>query len=362
MIQMLEARHVKEISSAMKGRTVLITGASGVVGQALIEKLGDTKTFCLVHQTPVNGENLISVQSNITQPNLGLTNQQFNELASQVDAIIHSAAITDFSAPEEIIHRTNVNGTKHILELAATAEAPLYYISTAFAHVHSHDNDDSSHNAYEVSKQESERVVRESGLPHVIVRPSVVVGNANTGAIANFQGFHSLLTLFVKGFLPVAPALPDAQLDFIPQDSVAEAVVALVEHRIEQGEYWLTAGSDALTLQELVDVCIDNGERLLGRAVEKPRMVGPEMFDRLIRPVFLPALPAHRRRIIEQALQLAKYLYMTEPFPTSFPTLGQELNVAPLPNLKHVLVRNLEYLVQKNKLARNKAKKQLADA
>jgi hypothetical protein len=53
---------------------------------------------------------------------------------------------------------------------------------------------------------------------------------------------------------------------------------------------------------------------------------------------------------------------MTEPFPTSFPTLGQELNVAPLPNLKHVLVRNLEYLVQKNKLARNKAKKQLADA
>ena len=36
-------------------RTVLLTGASGVVGHALLPRLRDLDVVCLVHRSPVSG-------------------------------------------------------------------------------------------------------------------------------------------------------------------------------------------------------------------------------------------------------------------------------------------------------------------
>jgi hypothetical protein len=36
-------------------RTVLLTGASGVVGRALLDRLPDMDVICLVHRRPVTG-------------------------------------------------------------------------------------------------------------------------------------------------------------------------------------------------------------------------------------------------------------------------------------------------------------------
>jgi len=38
--------------------TVLLTGASGVVGRALLRRLGDLDVVCLVHRSPVSGPNV----------------------------------------------------------------------------------------------------------------------------------------------------------------------------------------------------------------------------------------------------------------------------------------------------------------
>ena len=42
-------------------RTVLLTGASGVVGRALLPRLRDFDVVCLVHRSPVSGPNVTAV-------------------------------------------------------------------------------------------------------------------------------------------------------------------------------------------------------------------------------------------------------------------------------------------------------------
>src|SRR6516165_7615751 len=78
-------------------RTVLLTGASGVVGRALLQRLGDFSVVCLVHRSPVSGPNVTTVRGDIASPMLGLAEQAYAELAAKVDAVIHCAAITDFN-------------------------------------------------------------------------------------------------------------------------------------------------------------------------------------------------------------------------------------------------------------------------
>src|SRR5262249_42582623 len=153
----------------------------------------------------------------ITRPRFGLSHAEFGALAQRIDYVVHAAAITDFTQAEEVIFRTNVHGIHNVLELASAAQAPLFHISTAFLHPCRHTVDASDLSAYVLSKRDGERIVQESGLPHTIVRPSVVVGDSKTGAMKKFQGLHLMLGLLLKSSLPIIPVSPQYYLDFVPQ-------------------------------------------------------------------------------------------------------------------------------------------------
>src|ERR1700760_3501657 len=53
--------------------TVLLTGASGVVGRALLRRLRDLDVVCLVHRSLVSGPNVTTVAGDIAKPMFGLT-------------------------------------------------------------------------------------------------------------------------------------------------------------------------------------------------------------------------------------------------------------------------------------------------
>jgi len=108
-------------------RTVLLTGASGVVGRALLPRLGDFDVVCLVHRSPVSGPNVTTVLGDIAKPMLGLAEQAYMELAAKVDAVIHCAAVTDFSRTDGSLEATNIAGTEHMASFAAAANAVLSY-------------------------------------------------------------------------------------------------------------------------------------------------------------------------------------------------------------------------------------------
>jgi hypothetical protein len=74
-----------------------------------------------------------------------------------------------------------------------------------------------------------------------------------------------------------------------------------------------------------------------------PRFVPPDMFDRLIGPVFLDALPVRIRRNVVRMLEFfATYLRSGEIKPSSLDQLVS-LGVRPLPDQRESLRNNVKY-------------------
>jgi nucleoside-diphosphate-sugar epimerase len=323
-------------------RTVLLTGASGVVGRALLRRLRGFDVVCLVHRSPVSGPNVTTVSGDIAEPMFGLAQRAYLELAAKTDAVIHCAAITDFNRTDGSLEATNIAGTEHVAAFAATAGAVLYHVSTAFAHTTADGDRGRTAIGYASSKLAAEEAVRSSGVPHVILRPSVVIGDSVTGEITAFQGLHQVAAGIFAGIVPMIPFDPAWPIDFVPADVVADAIACTVERRVSAGEFWISAGEAALRLDESVAVAVSLAHDL-GVNVDMPRFVPPDMFDRLIGPVFLDALPGKIRRNVLRMLEFfTTYLQSGQVKPSSLDSLVA-LGAKPLPDQRESLRNSLRY-------------------
>lgn len=329
-------------------KRVLLTGASGVLGQAVLERCDPEHTTCLLHHNavPTRGEWLAGT---ITDTNFGLSRSEYDELARRVDVIVHCAAITDYSAPEREMSAVNVEGVKHVLEFASRAGAHLYHVSTAFVlrTLEEHETWRAPSSrwwdpaVYLESKRIGDQLVADSGLPAAIVRPSLTFGDSATGATARFQGVHTVMRAFFSNNLPLVPALPEARIDYLPTNVLGELVARLTDLRLT-GDLWLTAGDEALTASEMMRIGTDYlAEK--GIAVAPPRMVAPDMMERLIIPVFLPELPRRLRRRYEQLLVLAPLFFHEDPYPSDLRTLERTLDTSFDLHLAGSLINALEY-------------------
>ena len=323
-------------------RTVLLTGASGVVGSALLERLREMDVVCLVHRSPVAGPNVTTVRGDVARPMFGLGGQAYAELAARVDAVIHCAAVTDFNRVDGSLEATNIAGTEHVAAFAAAANAVLYHVSTAFVHATVDGDRGRTAIGYASSKSAAEDVVRSSGVPHVILRPSIVIGDSVTGEIAAFQGLYKVVAGILAGAAPMIPFDPGWPIDFVPADVVADVIACAVEKRVSTGEFWISAGEKALRLDEGVAVVMEFA-RGLGVSVDAPRFVPPEMFDRLIGPVFLDALPRRIRWNVLRMLEFfTTYLQSGETKPSSLDQIVA-LGARPLPDQRESLRNSLRY-------------------
>jgi len=337
----------------MSHRTIFLTGASGVVGQALIEKLDPGSVICLVRQTAIPQAGVETIAGDISLPRFGWSSAQWNDVAGRIDCVVHAAALTDFHKPDDRVMQTNVDSLENIFELTAAARVPLYHFSTAFVRP-TPLSGTKEELAYAVSKREGERLVRESGLPHVIIRPSIVIGDSVSGVIARFQGFHNVLGGVLDGFLPIVPASRGAFIDCIPQDVVADTVIALINDGHTGGEYWITAGERALTTTRICEI-LDKFVTSLGGSFTYPRFVSPDMVDRLLRPVFLPALPISLQKRFQRLLKISAYLLIEDRFSSSLPELAPRLHLAPLPDLETSVLRGLAYWANASGFAKRAA-------
>ena len=66
-------KHLRQVGGPRSTqRTILLTGASGVLGQALLPRLAGNDVVCLTHRRPVDGASLRSVRGDLTRPGLAL--------------------------------------------------------------------------------------------------------------------------------------------------------------------------------------------------------------------------------------------------------------------------------------------------
>lgn len=333
--------------SGIARRTVLLTGASGVVGRALLQRLRDFDVVCLVHRSPVRGPHVTTVPGDIAKPMFGLAERAYLDLAARVDAVIHCAAVTDFNRTDGSLEATNIAGTEHMAAFAAAAEAVLYHVSTAFVDTTVDGDRGRTAIGYAASKSAAEKIVRSSGVPHVILRPSVIIGDSDTGEIAAFQGLHQVVAGLFAGIVPMIPFDSRWPIDFVPVDIVADAIACVVENRVSEGEFWISAGDKALSLDEGVAAVVEFA-RSLGVRMDMPRFVPPEMFDRLIGPVFLDALPSRIRRNVLRMLEFFTiYLQSGKTKPSSLDRLVA-FGARPLPDQRESLRNSVQYWAARN--------------
>jgi long-chain acyl-CoA synthetase len=321
---------------------VLITGVTGFVGMAVLARWlerSERRVYALVRATDQDqaSARLRSVLDQVTddseryegramavcadleQPALGLRWEQTERLAREVTVIVHCAASVSFTLGLDEARRINVLGTRRVLELADLCEQRgglerLTYVSTAYvagtyAGIFREDDFDSGQdfrNPYEQSKFEAERAVRERArrLSVQIVRPSIVVGERESGWTAAFNVLYTPLKAFARGAYRVVPADYDAPVDVVPVDYVADAIVELSRGGGE-GTYHLVAGPRATTtLGRLAELA----SRRFGR--RPPRAIPRALYSHLIHPLALVLARGRQRAALRRSEVFFPYFSM----------------------------------------------------
>ncbi|MDQ2821163.1 MAG: SDR family oxidoreductase [Pseudomonadota bacterium] len=307
-------------SNATK-KKVFLTGGAGVLGAALIDVLAQScELICLTHKSPIRHPLVQVVQGDITAPCFGWEAARFGAFARSLDWIIHSAAITRLEGDGDEIARTNVVGTVNMLALAEQGNVPLYHISTAFAQECDYYDGVAPQTSYEAAKRHAETLVEQAPVRTAIFRPSIIIGDAHDGAMPAFQGFHLTLALLMSGVLPVWPSPAAAHVDVIARDLVAMCIKSALERELVGQHFNLCSGAAAPTVEQVVQLLADVAAAA-GRPFNRPKCMHPDVFERLIKPVFLPTFPPAFQPVLERAALMCRYSTLRTPLVSSLAQL-----------------------------------------
>ena len=187
--------------------THLVTGATGYVGRVLVRHLLKSgELVCVLirgdegsAQHRVSelfpgyrlryGDRFMVLAGDVTLPDLGIPRPPAFGIGQRNLNVWHAAANLSFSEGDrDLVMRTNVEGTRNVLNFANRHASKLYYVSTAFVcgdrksvfREGDLDVGQGFHNHYEKSKFLAEKLVREEcSVEYVVFRPSVIVGEAS---------------------------------------------------------------------------------------------------------------------------------------------------------------------------------------
>lgn len=143
--------------------------------------------------------------------------------------MVHSAASLKFRETNGEPWRTNLTGTQEVLRfISETGLSGLHYISTAYvcgqtdgiAYELPIAHDVRHRNVYEKSKFQAEQLVLEANLPQppTILRPSIIIGDSQTGYTSTFHGIYLPLRQAVAlqaGGLKAGAWTPEATPDLV---------------------------------------------------------------------------------------------------------------------------------------------------
>lgn len=289
----------------MNSRHHLVTGATGFVGGALVLELlrrTDARVTCVVRPrggrsaqerledslsaaagaygdddlVPLIADRCRALAGDVTEDRCGVDTVDL----APVDEVWHAAASLDFEERRKAeILRDNLDGTRHVLDLAEALETACFnYVSTAYVAgmrtgwipAEPVPAGTTTNNAYEYSKIRAEAAVLAAGFARTrILRPSIVIGHSRTLAATSFTGMYG----FVNGlsaaraevrrhlgdmlvFRPLRiRAEADARINFLPVDLVVGAAVGISLADGDSGVYHLANSSQPTVAESLSTLC-----------------------------------------------------------------------------------------------------------
>jgi len=283
-----------KIRDFYRGKSILITGSTGFLGKVLLHKLlrechHIQKIYLLIRpkkgiapkdrldamldveifqdwkkNQPDRFAKLVPINGDISEPNMGLSEEDHNTLTENVSIVYHSAASVRFNEPIEIALKMNLHGTAAMLELARKMSKleVFVHVSTAYSHCYMNTSieerfyvgnlhtqqsfwdivlsDDGRKmeiddlqkycNTYTCAKNITESYISRycQDLPVVIVRPSIVCASWKEpipGWVDNQSALTGMIAAVQAGLLRSMLVSRDKVIDLVPVDVVINTMI-----------------------------------------------------------------------------------------------------------------------------------------
>lgn len=255
---------------------ILVTGATGFIGSALIRHITHVRGFSVVGlvRSIKDINNNDACEFRLGQ--IGSSNTK-NINLSDIDVIIHTAGrahiMNDSSAhPVEKFRRVNTYGTLDLARLAAEAGVKRFIFlssikvngqSTELEMPFSINSSEAPCDAYGLSKYEAEiglrKISYKTGLEVTVIRPPLVYG---PGVKGNFGTLIKILSFRVP--LPLA-SLKNNRRSIVGLDNLLSMIMVCVQHPKAANNTFLISDKTDLSTYSLL--------RLLGASIGKPAIL-----------------------------------------------------------------------------------------
>lgn len=282
--------------------TIFLTGFPGFLGSELVKRLlarydADFTITCLIqakfrdqamqrvaeieNSQPDYSGRIVLLDGDITHADLGLSAERKRQLQAASVEIFHLAAVYALGVSRELAMRVNVDGTRHMLRFAAQCPnlRRFHYVSTCYVSGRHSGifteqdlrNGQAFNNYYEETKYWAELEVQQAmkkGLPVTIYRPSIVVGDSQTGETQKYDGpYYAFQWLLRQGKTAVLPDFGNAdqyEVNVVPRDFVVNAIDFLSAQESSLGQVYHLSDPQPLTVKESVDAVAEAmGKRII---------------------------------------------------------------------------------------------------
>jgi uncharacterized protein YbjT (DUF2867 family) len=221
---------------------ILVTGATGFVGGHLLRRLAGRPTRAMVRDRSRSGaaSEAELVEADLTRP------ETLPQALSGIDTVIHAAAITaNVKEPfAGAYYAINTRGTQNLVAAARRAGVSRLVLMSGLGTRPAH------HGTYMATRQGMEEAVGASGIPHVILQPSVLFGRG--------AAFVEALAQLVR-LSPLVPVLGGGDLKFQPLwvEDLVTCLLRAVDDRELDGRSVALGGSEYATLREIQQTIVE---------------------------------------------------------------------------------------------------------
>lgn len=277
---------------------VLLTGFPSFAARKMCEELVRTGPRTLVHAIvhtndeseardaldalPLEQRGRVNlVEGDAAAMDFGLSGAELAAIAPEIDRIHHMAQVSYLGADRKLAERVNVGGAREMLEVAALCKS----LKCAVFHSTSHVSGDRTglvlegelekgqefRNVVEETLARAEKMMRAAmtRLPICVVRPTVVVGDSQTGEVDREGGPYFLILLIVTSppdFPLPLPGRPDSSLHLVPVDYYVRAACALGRDARAPGRTFHVGDPAPLTAKRVFELIASAGGRRTPRA------------------------------------------------------------------------------------------------
>ena len=362
----------------IQGAIILVTGVTGLIGGELVRRLvrcGAAKVFCLIRPTPqvrvadrlaerfrrsddyalLDAAHAVeAIPGDVTAPRFGMPEAKARQVADCVDLIIHCASELSF-IHDASCRQTNITGMHNLIDLVrgCRRDPLLVHISTATIYGNTHhrcvSENESDHpadehlNEYTRTKAAAERLLRESGLPALVIRPSIVLS-----AELPSEDFARAILWFLPllNEFEAVPVEPSSRVDVVPVSFVANTMIRLLQLPGRRYDcYHLSAGQDQVMRCGDVARFLDE---FYGRA-SPLRLIPPAEWTRQVHRQYVQS--AHQRKCFATIKHYLPFLNMDVAYDNS--RIREEIGdeAAQIPPVIDYLAELLKLLTPKLQLA-----------